>query len=532
LRNIEKQIDEFYLTNDLVQIPYSQALWYLLGYYEDKYLVTLSGFQKLSINQISAFIDNIIIELKHSIHWIYSSCPKDGTYTREFNEYYYKASHRLAELAQNYLNFETLFTYGSQGLIQLEVVDSTIMAVGNTFEDSTHEAYDRLLEETPQKNIKNKDKIIKSIIKSLSVKGGDFSYVASKKLICLAIKSMNIYDDNIFTLPSNWNLGSYSIDEFRRMYKVILALSFIHLLARGLAAELGCAALGFYNGLIVISKTDLIRKISIFSSVKEKTACQFVEELTYGEQGIKNPDPALQPLFKIENDTYILMPSLLLGSSAERNYIVLMNRIPEKRQNYLKLVQEKEICLKGKIQSEITLPSIHYYSGKPNWTNSLPDIDLAIISDKDKTVTCLELKWFICPSEPREVIEKSKEIQKGISQLLKLRDEFLYYPSYFQNLMKVDDSYEFFFILLSENNIGLGVFQDKRIPVLKVSHFIEQVNTLKDLREVSNWCIGHKYLPVQNQDFLKCESHSKIGEWKANWYGIRSNEGDLLSQFI
>ena len=54
----------------------------------------------------------------------------------------------------------------------------------------------------------------------------------------------------------------------------------------------------------------------------------------------------------------------------------------------------------------------------------LPDVDLAIISDSEKMCLLLELKWFIDPAEAREIIEKSEEIEKGISQVLQLKQAF------------------------------------------------------------------------------------------------------------
>lgn len=104
--------------------------------------------------------------------------------------------------------------------------------------------------------------------------------------------------------------------------------------------------------------------------------------------------------------------------------------------------------------------------------------------------------------------------------MIKLRDEFNNYPQRFYDLLKIDESYKFFFIVLSVNNIGLASYQHSEIPALRVSNFIEQLNSSINLREVSEWCIARKYLPVSGKDFVKVEMIYQIGQWKAKWYGI------------
>jgi len=204
----------------------------------------------------------------------------------------------------------------------------------------------------------------------------------------------------------------------------------------------------------------------------------------------------------------------------ERNLTILLNKIPEERSQYSRLVDEKENYMRENLKRNINSPSIRFYNGNLS-DSSLPDIDLAIISDTEKMVMVFELKWFIEPSEQREAIEKSKEIGKGISQLLKLSIAKNSKPKMFYEALSVDDTYEFIFTVVSENIIGLGSVQKSEIPVINMNHLIRKFKRVQSFGELSKWLIRREYLPVENKHFISVEILSKIGQWEVMWWGHR-----------
>ena len=119
-----------------------------------------------------------------------------------------------------------------------------------------------------------------------------------------------------------------------------------------------------------------------------------VADLTLGARGIKRLDPALQPIIRLNENLYSFMPNLLMNSSVERNFTVLLNRIPEEKDVYARLLDEKELVMKESIKRQIALPTLRYFEGK---IGNAPPVDLVIISDTDKACLFLELKWFIEP---------------------------------------------------------------------------------------------------------------------------------------
>ena len=98
-----------------------------------------------------------------------------------------------------------------------------------------------------------------------------------------------------------------------------------------------------------------------------------------------------------------------------------------------------------------------------------------------KVCLLLELKWFIDPAEVREIIEKSEEIEKGISQILKFKQAFVKNNEPMLTKLGIDSSYKFDGIVVSQNWIGHAHahIQSPEVPVIQANHLIEKLKTDK-----------------------------------------------------
>ena len=150
----------------------------------------------------------------------------------------------------------------------------------------------------------------------------------------------------------------------------------------------------------------------------------------------------------------------------------------------------------------------------------LPDIDLAIIRDSEKTCLLLELKWFIEPAEIREVIEKSQEIEKGISQELKLKRAFANNNERLLEKLEIDSSYRLEGVVVSQNWIGNAQVQCPEIPVIQADHLIEKLKVAESLQSTMEWLKDRKYLPKEGEDFRVHITTHTIGDWSLKWYRI------------
>lgn len=521
IRNAEKEIDNEYRSNLLTKQPFAVAAWYLLACCEDKFLFSALKKPNRSMFEIGAMTDNLVVELQYSLGWLKVSCPSGGKIPQTINQELYDAACELAELASEYPPYVAAFTYGSRGMIDLDINDVTISTKQNLSKDYRFEAYGRLIREEALKENDFRDKTLEMIERAVTVSETSFSYKLGKRLLSQTMRSLAQVYDYVFELPDEWEFISYTLEDFRRMTRYLMAVSFIHFIARFIAAAKGCEALGLSNCVICKTKDNLVWDISRYSNVKFYVASRFIDDLTYGEREIKYPDPALQPLIKINENDFIIMPSLLISNSLERNFTVLINRIPAERDLYSRLVQNKESVMRERIQERICVAGLRFYSGNSGLGKDVPDVDIAIISDDEKIVIIAELKWFIEPSEPREVVEKSKEIEKGITQSLILRNKYYENPAKLNSLLEIDDTYKPYFLVLSENFIGFDLSQHPEIPVVNAAHFIKKVNLEGNITRVIKWLNHRDYLPVEGKDYELFEGIWSVGKWKLKWYGIR-----------
>ncbi|EMR36680.1 hypothetical protein, partial [Vibrio harveyi] len=146
-----------------------------------------------------------------------------------------------------------------------------------------------------------------------------------------------------------------------------------------------------------------------------------------------------------------------------------------------------------------------------------------IIDDEAKSVLTVELKWFIEPAEIREVIQRSKEIEKGIKQAKKLhfllenKDRNL-----FDNILKISNDYSYYSIVGSFNWIGSDSVQDIQVPVIKVGHLLKLFKDGKSIHEIIEYLEQRNYLPVVGKDYDVALLTVKSGDWTCEWYGLKS----------
>ena len=206
--------------------------------------------------------------------------------------------------------------------------------------------------------------------------------------------------------------------------------------------------------------------------------------------------------------------------NCERNLCVLLNQIEEEKTIYSRLVNQKEKTIRQKIIKDLSGFDYEFKDGKFDKT----DLDLAIIDRKNKKCLAVELKWFIEPAEIREVIQRSEEIMKGVTQAKLIRDAFHDgNHKLIEEILGIDKDYEFIAIVGSANSIGNLGAQDDSIPVIKCWHLVSKIQKTKNLGEVMTWLSSRKYLLRKNTDYKVIKYQINSGDWEADWYGIKKS---------
>ena len=520
LRHIERQMDSLYKSNPLVNLPFATTAWHLLATAEVDMLLE----QIISLNQrkgaqllydVNILSTEFATNLEYSMLWLHCTCTPGGQIPSVYDNELRDASMDLLTLGKKYASVVFTFTCASRDVFKLELHGSTIQPVGNMFDNLQYTAYNYLIDSYHAQKLFSltnySDYPIDAIAHSLRIENNSFRCKLNPRIVSDMVTFHQPTFDSMFSLPEEWKFTSYSLGEFRKVFEAICAISHIHTTARNIA--MSRSRLDKATSIYIECCDDFLRRIIDYSSVAESVVRNILDDLTYGNKGIEKPEPRLQPLIKLTSDTYALVPNLWICMSAENSVTTLLNKCSSDRKAYLELATSKEELMRNRIINRLTDASARTVFGE---VLGLPDIDLAIIRDAEKTALLLELKWFIAPAIAREIIEKCEEIEKGISQVIELKRAFTNNSEPLLNKLKIDSSYRIEGVVVSENWIGDARVQSAEIPVIQSDHLIEKLNTVSTLQSAIEWLKARKYLPAEGEHFSVGEDTIEIGRWTLN----------------
>lgn len=520
IRNAELEIDSAYKNNYLCTLEFAQAAWYLLATAEDFTLAPIVREDKSSIHALTIEADNLLTHIQYPLGWLYKDCRQGGKIPFNNSEITYRAADKLLRMAANYKSFVAAFSYATKRILTLELDGNTIVARHDFFKDTRYEAYTRLIKPSYPRSAFN-DEAFEILAQKVKISGYRFKYELTTKMVEAFKSSIRPIYEEAFKLPLDWTFTRYSLKQFLDFATIIGTFALAHWAAHVFAAKMGCPALGYCDALRISSYSELIHDLVHYSGLPPKIVSQIVEDLTYGNRAIRNPDPALQPLIKLTKKDYALSPSIWMSSASERNLTVLFNRLPAEKQIYTQLVNEKENTMRSQITTQLAIKPYRLFNGKIPSDKSLPDIDLAIISDVERVCLILELKWFIDPAEVGEVLAKTEELKKGVLQLNRIRQQLISGSKPMLALLNVDASYNFGFAVVSANWIGFEDAQDPNIAIINQSHLLRKIQHEKKFSPVLEWLNKDAYLPTEGVHYEIVDDIATLANWNLKWYGIK-----------
>ena len=210
LRKAEKEVDNHYKSNPLVNLPFTTAVWSLLAYAEEYMLKErVSGVN--GIQDAHTLGSDFITELEHPMSWLYGICKQNGEIPLGYNPDIYKASKALFELGQKYDWFVFAYTYASSGILGLELQGSTLQPTGDFFSSIEYEAYNILIDthepEEVLSSMNLSDFPIDAIQHSLRIEGDRFRYNLNPRMVSNTRAFLKPLFDRMFLLPSEWQFS-------------------------------------------------------------------------------------------------------------------------------------------------------------------------------------------------------------------------------------------------------------------------------------------------------------------------------------
>ena len=528
LRRAESEIDRAHQSNKLMNTPFGEAAWHYLALCEARLFVPFTNPTLLTMpldeHALGALVDSTITQAKWPLVWLWRTCGNGGVIPYRFDKDMYDAALHLSEMSDDYLAFEAAYTYASIGVIDLRIDDTTILPDFTLRRDVRYEAYDRLVDGRGAEHLNGNGEqleLMHRINASLRLKGNRFSYRVTPHMVRLAEDSTTMSLGPEPALPASWTFSRYTVGDFQRWARVVRSLCLIHILARFRASVAGQEELGYADSLLIMDKREMHRRLVRYTGLDDKIIAALLEDFTFGSRGIHLPDLALQPLIPLLSDCYAIAPNLVLNLRLERNFAVLMNRIPEERAIYSTLSAGREELSRQRIVGALTSMRIrHWYGNVPDWAEA-SDIDLALMDEASESCLILELKSFVGPAEVREICERSQEIAEGITQVRVRRNLAGIRREPLHKVLEIDDNWNIYWAVASESSVGGLHVQAEDVPVVRTPHLVRKIMNYRGLQEVGEWLRKREYLPVEGRHYRVEEEESQVASWKLKWYNIR-----------
>ena len=522
LRSVERQIDGAYLENPLIQLPHSQACWCFLAFCEERHFKNFEIDGVDSRQEMAVVIDEIVTSMKTPLAWLRQRCSPGSEVRKEYRDIWYQASWDLAELVKQYTHFEAAYTYASAEVISLHLRGNDIFMEGSLRDDARFEAYDRMCFKHGSAYAPEFGDFLERLGRSVRVTGRTFRYQINPAIVREGLEVLRPHFDRFFQLPPSWSLPRYTFGDFQAVVAVLGLLAIMHTLARRIAASQGCIGAGYCSSVIVMDNEELSSRLRRYTGLDPNRIAAITSDLTYGNRGLRFPDPALQPIIPLTNERIAISPILFIGADAERNFSVLLNRLPAERDAYSRLSADRERLSCEKVVRELKHLPLRFWSGSLPGRSELPDIDLAIIDEEQRSALVLELKSFIGPAEPREILDKSQEIRKGINQAIRLKEAFHSAASSDTLICaQIPRDYSLCFAVASESFVGMASVQHESVPVVRTDHLIHRFRAGRTLPQICEWLQTRAYLPIEGAHYRVEDSIGQIGGWRVHWYGIK-----------
>ena len=526
LRKAETEIDRAHLANKLLSKPFGEAAWYYLALCEGRLVLPMlqpALFPHFDQYALGILVDSVMTQAKWPLFWLWKTCSRGGTIPNRYDRYMFEAALQLSKLSDDYLAFEAAYTYASIGAIDLTLDGTTISPDSKLKHNLRYEAYDRLVDGGGNEHYLADDaqlELIRQIDGSLQLKGDRFSYRLNSGLVRLAEELTRMPLGPEPALPASWQFSRYTMGDFQRWARVVRGMCLIHVIARVRASQAGLRESGFSDSLIVVRKEQIRRRMVRYTGLDDQTIMALLEDLTYGSRGMRSPDLALQPLIPLVPNSYAIAPSLVLNSRLERNFAVLLNRIPEERAIYSTLSAERESLSRARIVDALTPMGIrHWHGNVPGWDGA-SDVDLALMDDGSKNCLILELKSFVAPAEVREIWERSKEIAAGIEQVRTRRELADTRGEALHDVLRIDGKWNIDWAVVSESSVGGAYVQAADVPVVRAPHLLRKIVSKGGLEGIGEWLCTRGYLPVEGQHYRLEDEEPRMAGWKIKWYNI------------
>jgi hypothetical protein len=332
-----------------------------------------------------------------------------------------------------------------------------------------------------------------------------------------------------FELPRTWQFGDYNLEQFRSFWKSLLSASIPHVFAHSVGDQAaGTTGLMTGSAVMLLSSDEpeaMCNRFPLPIDVRRS----IIRELTYDPPPFASAgywDPIWQPIFPMRENAFLISPSLILGSSAERNLVTLLNKKPATRELYHRLSLEKETEQLSEIE---TLFPAHRFlwrrcvQVKRQDGSKLSDADLLVFDRSEVSLMIIQAKWLIRPDYVTEVRSRDEEIENALKTMANVLARVRELGAPWISQVLGEDCHigpsEIRGLLINRDFLPSGWVIEKEIPAVDAEFlrtFI-RCNKFTGLRSLHQAASQLDKVLVSEFPFNKTSEQIRVGEYSFEW---------------
>jgi hypothetical protein len=255
----------------------------------------------------------------------------------------------------------------------------------------------------------------------------------------------------------------------------------------------------------------------------EEEKIKAVLELLQYDKTLPKPDPALQPLIPLGGEFIAVVPHLIISSRFERNLMALLARGHKRDYDATTNVLEQELL--NDMKKSLSLLGFKVKDRvRLSQRKDLPDIDLAVYSERDNLLLLIEAKWVIQPAESSEVFSRAERVQEGVGQMRSLLEYSRANPRtvfaccFAELTMPSELQIEGCVCLRGYVGSSKNLVDD--IAIIEERLLLRQIKVSPSLSGVLSWMRNRDFLPILGRDFKVSEIRHVIGPFTVFWTGL------------
>jgi len=325
-----------------------------------------------------------------------------------------------------------------------------------------------------------------------------FSYEPSRELVeALRPKYQDRLEEN-FRHPDTFQLKGYTLGEFKSFYIALLILCSIH--------EYVCYPFDKPGQPIPSSSLVMVKprsvwavKVAEISGLSKSTCEAIISDLILDPVTLSGASMCIHPFAPLDDFTLAVAPQFPLASAVDDNILRSFSyTFPSlfSAQN-----TDKESVMRDRIMDVASQFAVSHSIELPDKST---EIDLLLSDEASSTVVLAELKWSRKPNRSLEVIERDKEIAKGLAQLELIRNYARQHPTFLSDRGKLPRSlasYTNVHYLMIVWDHWYWIDPNDGIAVVNLGVLLPALKKYTNLHGLVTELLKYEWLPVEGRDF-------------------------------